>query len=235
MPPTGRKSRSTVGARARPKPAVSIAAVTNRRRLSIPLRGGMRPGLRAIPQQPAAGRNQGERHIDRRSSLSAEFADHRISRAADHRRSGPGAEYHRQLETGAVERERHAGGARTRVARCSTSRWSSASAAAIGKRHPARPAHRDPRPHRRGLGREPAGDRDGAAAPSSLGGRHRASLGPAGRRRYHRGAARLEQFCAQTMAGALPRNSGGRRAHRHHGGARAAGRHHRRGRGRPIA
>ena len=51
------------------------------RRLSVPHRGELRQGVRAVAHQPAAGRDQGRRHVDRRADLPAESADHRIPRA----------------------------------------------------------------------------------------------------------------------------------------------------------
>ena len=62
-----------------------------------------------------------------------------------------------------------------------------------------------------------------AAAPSW----HPAAATPVERRR-HRGAARVEGFCAEALAAAFPRIAGGRRPHRDQERARAAERHDRR-------
>ena len=165
--------------------------------------------------------------LDRRANLRAEAADQRIPRAAHHRRSGPGAEPHRQLETGAVERARHAGGAANECRWCSTSRWSTASAAAAGRTccapstSKSTAASSRARPRANPVIETVLRLRRASAAGLASGG------GAADRRRHHRGAARLARFRAQAMAGAFPRDAGGRRAHRHHAGARAAGRDHR--------
>ena len=160
------------------------------RRLSVPHRGELRQGLRAVPQQPAAGRDQDQRHADRRADLSAEFADQRIPRPAHHRRSGTSADHHRQLEARPVERARHAGGAGTRVA---------------GVRRPGG------RPHQRrrrgenllhakhieihgriveGSADQPSGDRDRAAADAGVGAQ------PCIRRRRSRSTPTSPRCCA---------------------------------------
>ena len=148
-----------------------------------------------------------------------ESADHRIPRAAHRCRSGQSAVSGRELEAGAVERARHPSGARTGVDRARQ-----AGGRTHRRRRPAcraaRPARRNPRPHRRRLGRRQTGDRNGARAsprrrrPSCI--RRRSQPFDADITAVLR---RLAGFLAQALAGAVPRDAGGGRAHRHHASA----------------
>ena len=87
----GNHHRRLARARGQGRPHLYLRLADDRR-LSVPHRGELRQSLRAVPQQPAAGRDEDRRHADRRADLRADLADHRIPRPAHHRRSGQAAD-----------------------------------------------------------------------------------------------------------------------------------------------
>ena len=234
-PPARRRSPSTAGARARPRPAASIAAA--RRSIGgypfrIEVNCHKAAALLRTSQPPVeikAGGMLIAAQIYQPNLLITEFhgpltiADPGKSPflvvnwklAQSSVRGTPAAPERVSIALDKPVVERIAGGGRH-----------------VGA---ARPARGNPRPHRRRLGRRQAGDRNGAPPHRGVGARAASGGGRAVRRRHHRGALRLARFRAQALAGAVPRDAGGGRAHRHHASAAAAGRDHRGRRRQPVA
>ena len=128
----GADRRGLACARGQSRPHLYLR-LADGRRLSVPHRGRLRQGRRAVPQQPASGTVEDHAHPRRRASLRSDAADQRVHRPADHRRAGSRADPDRQLETDAVERARQPRKRRSRCRSCSSGRRSIRSAAAADK------------------------------------------------------------------------------------------------------